>query len=257
MGASVAASGRLRRAMVPILPANGAARLLSSLTPLFFVLLAAALVSSAAGNARKQAAGIQNGDNRGLFLIARPGLGDPFFTKSTVVMLPLENAELVVGVIINKPTHVPLSELFPHARSLEKQSATAYFGGPVDTHDLSAIFRSANPSEHDLHLFADVYITFDADEITSLVKNSKQPSSLRIFLGRAQWGQAQLQREVLEGAWYNERLNADPIFSADPGKVWKELLARAAPRPDVEYRRPRDLAPSRQIVPASFRKARP
>lgn len=255
MGVSVAASGRLRRAMVRIFPASGAARLLPLLTLLFFASLAAALASGAAANARKQAAGIQNGDNRGLFLIARPGLGDPFFTKSTVVMLPLENSELVVGVIINKPTRVPLSELFPHARSLEKQSATAYFGGPVDTHDLSAIFRSANPSEHALHLFADVYITFDADEITSLVKNSKQPSSLRIFLGRAQWGQAQLQREMM-GAWYSVRLNADPIFSADPGKVWKELLARAAPRPDVEYRQPRDWSPRRQIVLASFRKSR-
>ncbi len=255
MGACVAASGKLRRTMVPNFPASRAVRLLSPLTALLLVLLAAALVSSAAANARKQAAGIQNGDNRGLFLVARPGLGDPFFTKSTVVMLPLENSELVVGVIINKPTRVPLSELFPHARSLEKQSATAYFGGPVDMHDLSAIFRSANPSEHDLHLFGDVYITFDADEITSLVKNSKQPSSLRIFLGRAQWGQAQLQREMM-GSWYSVRLNADPIFSADPGKVWKELLARAAPRPDVEYRRPRDMAPSRQIVPASFRKSR-
>jgi len=255
MGAPVAASGRLRRTMVPIFRASRAKRLLSPLTVLFFGFVAAALASGAAPQEQKQPPNVQNGDAQGLFLIASPGLGDPFFAKSTVVMLPLENSELVVGVIINKPTRVPLSELFPHARSLEKQSATAYFGGPVDMHDMSAIFRSANPSGRDLHLFADVYITFDADEITSLVKNSKEPSTLRIFLGRAQWGQAQLQREMLEGAWYNERLNADPIFSADPEKVWKELLDRAAPRPDVEYRRPRGLAPSRQIVPASLRES--
>jgi putative transcriptional regulator len=180
----------------------------------------------------------QQGDQQGLFLIARRELSDPFFAKSTVLMLPIElpgEQSALVGLIINKPTHVSLHELFPHARALQKDDATAYFGGPVDIHDRSAIFRSSNPPEHALHIFADVYVTFDSDAIDALVKKSQQPSLLRIFLGRSRWGQAQLQDEMLEGAWYSLRLNADPIFSSDPGKVWQTLLDRVEPRPYVDY----------------------
>lgn len=174
-------------------------------------------------------------DDQGTFLIARRSLSDPFFAKSTVLMLPVEADPLVVGLIINKPTKIKLAELFPHAKNLEKQDATAYFGGPVDIHDRSAIFRSRTAPKHALHIFADVYFTFDSDSIDELVEKSKQPSELRIFLGRSQWSQPQLEHEILIGAWYKHTGDAAPIFAMDPGKVWQELLDRAAPSPYTEY----------------------
>lgn len=177
-------------------------------------------------------------DNQGTFLIARNALSDPLFAKSTVLMvgmLPTQPYPLVVGLIINKPTKIKLEALFPHAHNLQKQDATAYFGGPVDIHDRSAIFRSPAEPKHALHVFADVYVTFDSDSIDELVKKSKEPSELRIFLGRSQWSQPQLDHEMLAGAWYKYAGNADPIFTADPGKVWQQLLDRAAPSPYTEY----------------------
>lgn len=186
-------------------------------------------------------------DQQGTFLIARRSLSDPFFAKSTVLMLPIESYPLVVGLIINKPTKIKLAELFPHAKNLEKQDATAYFGGPVDIHDRSAIFRSPAEPKHALHLFADVYITFDSDSIDELVNKSKQPPELRIFLGRSQWSQAQLEHEILIGAWYKHTDDADPIFAADPGKVWQQLLDRAAPSPYTEYLPPPTRAKTKPI----------
>jgi putative transcriptional regulator len=220
--------------VAPVSPAVRARRV-----PLLLATLVLGLAPALIVPAQEKPPQNQPGD-KGLFLIARRELSDPFFAKSTVLMLPVEPSPLVpvVGLIINKPTHVSLHELFPHARALQKDDATAYFGGPVDIHDRSAIFRSSDPPEHALHIFADVYVTFDSDAIGALVKKSQQPSLLRIFLGRSQWGPAQLQYEVLEGAWYSLRLNADPIFSGDPGKIWQTLLERVEPSPYVDRRPP-------------------
>lgn len=188
--------------------------------------------------------------DQGTFLIARQSLSDPFFAKSAVLMvivLPLKPEPLVVGLIVNRPTKVKLAELFPHAKELKQQDATAYFGGPVDTQDRSAIFRSPTAPKRAVHVFADVYVTFDSESIEELVKKSKQPAELRIFLGRSQWSKAQLEHEILIGAWYKHTDNADPIFTADPGKVWQQLLDRAAPSPYTEYLPPPTRAKTKPI----------
>jgi putative transcriptional regulator len=223
-----------------------AGAIVSRRIPLLLAILLLGLTPALAGLAEQekanppgQAPANPTDDNQGLFLLARSALGDAFFAKSIVLMLPVETEpdRLVVGLIINKPAQVKLHELFPHAHSLDKQDVTAYFGGPVDIHDRSAIFRSPTAPKGALHIFANVYVTFDSDSIDALVKNSQQPSELRIFLGRSQWSHPQLQHEILAGAWYSFHDNSDPIFSSDPGKLWQTLLDRVAPRPYIDYRR--------------------
>lgn len=185
----------------------------------------------------------QNPENdKGTFLVARPVVGDPLFAKSTVLMvmtLDVKPEPLIVGLIVNKPTKVKLAELFPHAKNLKKQDVTAYFGGPVDIHDVSAIFRSPTDPEHAVHVFADVYVTFDQGTIDDLVKKTKQPSELRIFLGRSQWSESQLAHETAIGSWYSTRESAGLIFASDPGKVWQMLFDRLAPRPYIEFHPPK------------------
>lgn len=215
---------------------------------LFVVALIFGLGRTPTGSAQAKPRQNGEGDSQGLFLVARRELSDPFFAKSTVLMLPMGDSPLVVGLIVNKPTHISLHELFPDAGNLQKQGATAYFGGPVDIHDRSVIFRSPTPPEHALHIFADVYVMLDPSDVDALVKkNAKQASALHIFLGRSQWSRAQLRNEISEGAWYSLRDNADAIFAGDPAKVWQKLLDRAEPRPYVEYRQPFPVLFARRI----------
>jgi putative transcriptional regulator len=218
----------------------------ASLRAIFIFGITTALIGAVA---QTKALRPEAGDKEGLFLVARRALGDPLFAKSTVLMLPVKDAPLVVGLIINKRTRVALHELFPALRALRESGATAYFGGPVDIHSRSAIFRSPTSPKNALRVFADVYVTFDSDAIAALVKNSPQVSTLHIFLGRAQWGQAQLQDEMLEGAWYSMRVNSDPIFSDRPDDVWNVLLARVEPSPYVDYRSPSASSNARSPAP--------
>lgn len=186
----------------------------------------------------------QKPQNQGWFLIAHRGLSDPLFARSMVLIVMTVAGKPepgFVGLIVNKPTKMKLEELFPHAHSVKKQAVTAYFGGPVDIHAVSAIFRASvapKKAVHAIHVFDDVYVTFDPKSAEELVKKSRQPSELRIFLGRSQWSQPQLHHEMEIGAWYSTHDGADPIFASDPGKVWESLVDRIDPRPYVEYHLP-------------------
>jgi len=182
----------------------------------------------------------QGKDDKGLFLVARRGLSDPFFERSVVLMLPIKGTPLLVGLIVNKPTRVPLRDLFADSPALQKRDATAYFGGPVDAKvgALSALFRSEKPPKNATLVFGEVYVTIDPDTITGLVEDVQRVSALRVFVGRAQWGPTQLQHETESGSWYSLRSSADPIFNKSPDAAWYMLLNQAEPKPIVRYEPP-------------------
>lgn len=170
------------------------------------------------------------------FLIAQRAMPDPIFQRSVILMLPSEGLPLVVGIIVNKPTHIPLGKLFPKSPALKNRVEAAYFGGPVDIESPSLIFRSAKAAKHAIRLAGDVYVTFDPGLIEARFRDPKGAKDLRLFLGRAQWAPGQLQNEMLRGGWYSLRAEGSLIFSAHPEGVWRTLLERAQPGTVVEYR---------------------
>jgi putative transcriptional regulator len=175
--------------------------------------------------------GNEESKGKSVFLVAHPDLGDPFFKESVVLMLPAATGVgegLVVGLIVNRPGRVDLSEIFPNDGELKNRSETAYFGGPVDPRAPGVLFRSNKPAKQATLLFGDVYVSFDLEFIKDLVKNPKNTPGLRLFVGRAQWAPAQLRNEMLMGAWYSLPAETSLIFSANPQNLWRILLERAA-----------------------------
>lgn len=169
------------------------------------------------------------------YLVARE-ISDPFFHESAVLMLPTDPDSVVAGLIVNKPTNIPLSELFPDDGALKNKTQTIYFGGPVDTDEPGVVFRSPKAMKTAVLLFGDVYVSFDRDFIEGLLEKPGQVHDLRLFVGRAQWDPDQLQDEILEGSWYSVQAESSFIFSADPKYVWHTLFEIAEPSPIVRFR---------------------
>jgi len=190
-----------------------------------------ALISTSLWGAQKQ------GDKTA-YLVARPGLSDPFFARSAVLMLPSTDLPLVIGLIINRPTHVELRQLFPQNRALQGKTDTAYFGGPVDIRDLSVVFRTPKPPKGAIRLVDDVYVSFDPHLMDTLLTNPQEARDVRVFLGRSQWAPEQLQNEILQDAWYSVEVESKLIFGSDPQQVWQTLLNRAQPANVVDYKVP-------------------
>jgi len=190
-----------------------------------------------------------NSKARGQFLIASRDLPDPVFRDSVVLMLPIKEGPLLVGLIVNKPSKINVRDVFPNSPGLQKVDAKTYFGGPVDFEvgARSALFRSKTPPKNAILVFADVYVTFDPDAIAALAADSQQAPVLQVFLGRAQWAPEQFQNEVARGSWHSVPASADSIFSTFPEALWRTLIDRAEPRPVVQVAPP--LLPLRTVIP--------
>lgn len=161
------------------------------------------------------------------FLVATPDLPDPMFQQTVILMLPPTQTPLVAGIIVNKPTTIPLAKLFSRDPALKNQT-NAYFGGPVEITEPFLVMRASEPTGNLTRLFDDVYVSTDPDSVTKLLKDEPQSAKdLRVFFGRAQWTLDQLHAEILEGAWYVVPAKADLVFSTDPVRVWQLLVERA------------------------------
>ena len=176
----------------------------------------------------------EDNEDKTLFLVARPELGEPIFKESVILTLPSSvgvGEGLVVGLILNKPARVALSDIFPDDQALENRSETVYFAGPVEPRAPGVVFRSSKPVKQAALLFGDIYVSFDPDFIMELLKEPEKTPALRLFVGRSQWALAQLQNEMAMGAWYSVRAETNLIFSPSPQYLWRKLLDRAEPAP--------------------------
>ncbi len=173
-----------------------------------------------------------DGEDKTLFLVARPELRDPLFKESVVMMFPSSAVaveRLVVGLVINRPARVALSEIFPNDDALKNRTETVYLGGPVDPLAPGVVFRSSKTVKQAVLLFGDIYVSFDPDLIKELLKKPEEIPDMRLFVGRSPWASVQLQNEMTMKAWYSVRAETNLIFSASPKSLWRKLLEREEP----------------------------
>ena len=213
------------------------------------LLLLFGLVWGAGGN---PCWGAQKPETKLLFLVARGPVVDPFFEHSVVLMVPTTGEPLIVGLIVNKPTRLPLVKIFPESPALKNRTESAYMGGPVDMATPSLVFHAPKPPRQAMLLYDDVYLSFDPKLISKFLQDPKQTGDLRLFLGRAQWAPEQLEVEALGGSWYSVRAEGKVIFDPDSEHLWRRLHDRAQPQTSVENRMAQPTPRLFRMVPANF-----
>src|SRR5260370_32226034 len=82
-----------------------------------------------------------------ILLVARAELPDSNF-KDAVVLVMNNIGPAPGGIIINRPTKIPVSHLFPELERLGQLDDKVYFGGPVEIPLVSFLFRPATPPQH-------------------------------------------------------------------------------------------------------------
>ncbi len=162
---------------------------------------------------------------KGVFLVASRRLQDPNF-KETVVFLVEYGAEGAMGVVINRPSTVKLSTVFPDIKELKKRQDTIYVGGPVSVNQMLMLIRSANMPEASQEIITDVYISSSWKVLERLMKNAAKDETFRIFAGYAGWAPNQLDYERSRGDWYILKADAGAVFTQNPSELWQELIRR-------------------------------
>ena len=168
----------------------------------------------------------------GRLLVATPELGEGPFERSVVLLLDHdENGAL--GVVINRPTEVDVSEVLPSWQPLASAPGVLFQGGPVALDSalgLALVPSDADDDEEPLGWRRVVGRLGLVDLDTPPELLAAELTDLRIFAGYAGWAGGQLEDELDEGAWYVVPAPADgafaDAFTTDPDRLWREVLRR-------------------------------
>ena len=69
--------------------------------------------------------------SKGSLLVASPTLADPNFFRSVVFILAHDDDEGTLGVVLNRPSPIPVDEIVPGWGGLAVSPSVLFIGGPV------------------------------------------------------------------------------------------------------------------------------
>ncbi len=170
---------------------------------------------------------------KGKFLIASRTIVDPRFMEAVVLLISYD-ATGATGLIINRPTKMPLAKMLPSVQGLKKRSDVVYYGGPVENQQLLMLIRSDEKLEESDNVFANVYVSISAKTLDRMIEAQKTQKQLRVYSGYAGWLPEQLNKEVSHGDWYIINADANSIFEKKSSDIWLELIGRSSA---IEVRR--------------------
>jgi putative transcriptional regulator len=158
---------------------------------------------------------------RGRLLVATPPLVDPNFDRTVVFMLE-HNEQGALGLVLNRPSTVPVAGVLPEWASTAMWPTVVFTGGPVQSDALIGLARRASPAEGWSPLVADigtVDLSIPAADIAPL-------SSFRLFAGYSGWSSGQLEGELLTDSWLVVDAEPTDPFTAEPSALWRHVMAR-------------------------------
>ena len=161
----------------------------------------------------------------GQLLLASPDLLAPNFADTVVLLLDV-NDEGALGVVLNRPTALPVAEVLGEWGDVVEEPEVLFQGGPVATDGALAVALAA-PGGENAAGFRPVWDRLgllDLDTPSELVEGTVD--RLRIFAGYAGWGAGQLEAEVAEGSWYVVPAHVEDVFGADTTDLWRQVMRR-------------------------------
>jgi putative transcriptional regulator len=161
----------------------------------------------------------------GQLLVASRKSVDPDLAK-TVVLLVHYGPDGALGLIVNRRSSVPVSEVFP---SLQQARASVYTGGPIAI-GIRALLRSRSKPAQAVHVFGEISMTSNRKLIEDqlkeeLARTGSESSSFRIYAGYTGWSADQLKSEIALGLWRVQAGDAGVVFAKDPAKVWDRMIS--------------------------------
>ncbi len=157
------------------------------------------------------------------FLIAMPGLADPFFAK-TVTYLCQHNREGALGIIVNRPSELTLGDIMQQMDIDITEEGVGrmpiYFGGPVQPERGFVLHEPFGHWDSTLRIAPTISLTTSRD-ILEAISVGKGPRKALVALGYAGWGQGQLEREMVDNAWLSSPADKSILFDVASAQRWK------------------------------------
>lgn len=161
---------------------------------------------------------------RGKLLVAMPGLQDPNFARTVVLLVAHDAEEGTMGVIVNQPLDIPLAKVLPE---LERRRDRLWRGGPILPTSLLTLTKGEKASDDTEVVFGDVRMITSREGFDRAMDSGIPQERLRAFAGHAGWAPGQLEAELARGDWAIMPATTEVVFCARPSDVWPKLMNRA------------------------------
>ncbi len=156
------------------------------------------------------------------FLIAMPNLLDPNFSQS-VTLICEHDENGAIGLVINRPTGIVLSELFHqlkiHCPAPEASNIHVMSGGPVSPENGFVLHRPLGDWQNTLSISDETGLTTSIDILDAMAAGTG-PSESIITLGYAGWAAGQLEQELADNAWLTHPADSNMLFQTPREELW-------------------------------------
>jgi putative transcriptional regulator len=176
---------------------------------------------------------------RGRLLVARPGLLDPNFARTVILLCEHHDDEGTLGFVLNRPTPRRLTDILSGEHEFPGRRDPVWWGGPVGLDGMSLLHRLPRVRGAS-EVAPGVFVGGAVQELGPRVRKSATPEDeLRFVVGYAGWGRGQLDREMKEDSWVVLPASREIVFDADSETLWRRLLRdsgnlREGPPPGVD-----------------------
>jgi putative transcriptional regulator len=160
----------------------------------------------------------------GRLLVAEPLLGDPNFHRTVVLMIQ-HSMDGALGLVLSRPTDVPLADALPGWAPVATEPAVVHVGGPVEPQSGWCLARARDPLRLDgfVPVLGDlglIDLELDADEVAA------EFTAIRLYAGYSGWGPGQLEHELAHDSWFVVDAEPEDPFLPDGATLWRSILAR-------------------------------
>lgn len=164
----------------------------------------------------------------GNLLIAMPGLADPNFWQSVVLLGVHSHEEGAFGLVINRMLDVDLREVLIEIGEdpVDGELPEVLAGGPVQPSHGFVLFERDDreaPDEEDITISDTISVSGSTDTLARLVRGSIGGRYF-LLLGYSGWHPGQLEREIEDNSWVIAPLNSSILFDVPAEGRWVAAL---------------------------------
>lgn len=157
----------------------------------------------------------------GMFLIAVPGLKDPNFER-TVVLICDHTKEGAFGLVVNR---ILLNSFVPLLDGLDIKKSVidipVFYGGPVKPEQGYILYTPLERSYTSIRISDNLALTTTKDILIDIA-GGKGPKQFLFALGFAGWASGQLEHELMMDSWLVAPMDNRIIFDVPVSKRWEE-----------------------------------
>lgn len=144
----------------------------------------------------------------GSVLVAREILQDPNFDATLVLICVHSPNEGSYGLVLNRVSHMPVSEIFDGCAQLQL-SKEILIGGPVQQEELQVVQITDTPADGAYPISEGIYMGGRWTDLNAMLESDQ---NTHLFLGYSGWGPAQLESEIQLKAWDVYNVDLKKLF---------------------------------------------